>query len=151
MAWWTLWTGAMAARHGHRRDTPQWELLWPEVRSLTTWGCEQVSAADMTRAIDACWEANNDVTAALGDADVLVMPTVAGQTPVAGQLGTVNGVETPLWVSFTFPFNMTRHPAGSVNAGTTTDGMPVGLQIVGRHHHDPTVLAVMATCETILG
>ena len=149
--WWALWTAALAARHGHRRDTAEWELLWPEVRFLTTWGCDQVSAADLTRALDGAWRVNNDVHQALGDADVLVMPTVAGQTPLAGEMGTINGEQTHMWVTFTYPFNLGRHPAGSVRAGQTRDGMPVGLQIVGRHHHDATVLAVMAMCEQLFG
>jgi len=148
--WWTLWTASMAVRHGHRRGTPEWDLLWPEVRSLTEWGCDRVTAADVTRALDGAWRVNNDVHAALGDADVLMMPTVAGQTPVAGELGTVNGETTPMWVNYTYPFNLGRHPAGSVRAGYTSDGMPVGLQIVGRHHHDAMVLGVMAACEALL-
>lgn len=148
-AWWTLWTVAMAARHGDRRDTPEWELLWPEVRELTSWGLDRVAAKDVTDALDGIWTANNDVTAALGDADVLVLPTVAGRVPHSGRPGTINGVETPMWVRFTYPFNLTRHPAGSVRAGSDPDGLPVGLQVVGRHHHDAEVLAVLAACEQV--
>jgi len=149
-AWWTLWTVSMAARHGERRGTPEWDRLWPEVQSLAAWGLDRVSATDVTDALDGIWRANNDVTAALGDADVLVLPTVAGRVPYSGRPGTIDGVEDALWVKFTYPFNLTRHPAGSVRAGTDPDGLPVGLQIVGRHHHDAEVLAVLAACETLL-
>jgi aspartyl-tRNA(Asn)/glutamyl-tRNA(Gln) amidotransferase subunit A len=149
-SWFTLWTASMAARHAHRRDTDEWDLLWPEVRELTTWGADRVSGADTTDAIDGAWRANNDVTAALGDADVLVLPTVAGRVPLGGRPGTINGEESIVWVRFTYPFNLTRHPAGSVRAGVDPDGMPVGLQVVGRHHDDVTVLAVMAALEEIL-
>lgn len=149
-AWWTLWTAAMAARHGHLRGTPEWDLLWPGVQDLVAWGLDRVSGADTTRALDGIWHANADVTAALGDADVLLLPTIAGRVPEAGSLGTINGEETPMWVRFTYPFNLTRHPAGSVCAGHDPDGLPVGLQIVGRHHDDATVLAVMSLCETVL-
>jgi aspartyl-tRNA(Asn)/glutamyl-tRNA(Gln) amidotransferase subunit A len=148
--WWTLWTAAMAARHGHLRGTPEWELLWPGVQDLVTWGLDRVDGAQTTRAIDSIWHTNADVTAALGDADVLVLPTVAGRVPTAGALGTINGEETPMWVRFTYPFNLTRHPAGTVRAGEDPDGLPVGLQIVGRHHHDAVVLGVMSLCEVVL-
>lgn len=150
MAWWALWTAAMANKHQQLRNTPQWDLLWPDVQAMVSWGIDQVTAADVTSALDDCWHANNDVTAALGDADILVLPTVAGQTPFAGKFGTVNGAESPTWVRFTYPFNMTRHPAGTVVAGHTADGMPVGLQVVGRHHHDVDVLTVMALFEQLL-
>ncbi len=150
MAWWALWTAAMANRHQQLRDTPQWDLLWPDVQAMVSWGIDRVTAADVTSALDDCWNANNDVTTALGDADVLVLPTVAGQTPFAGRFGTVNGVESASWVRFTYPFNMTRHPAGTVVSGHTADGMPVGLQVVGRHHHDVDVLSVMALFEQLL-
>lgn len=51
------------------------------------------------------------------------------------------------WLAFTFPMNMTGQPAASVPAGWTADGLPVGLQIVGRHLDDPTVLRAAAAFE----
>ena len=148
--WWTLWTVAVATRHGSRRGTPEWDQLWPGVQDLATWGLDRVSATEVTEALDGIWQANNDITACLGEADVLVLPTVAGRVPLSGRQGTIDGVETPMWVRFTYPFNLSRHPAGSVRAGTDPDGLPVGLQVVGRHHHDAEVLAILAACELVL-
>ncbi len=83
--------------------------------------------------------------------DVLLMPTVAvppfgaGALPpreIAGQDVSVLG-----WMPFTYPFNMTGQPAASVPAGWTDEGLPVGLQIVGRRHADGTVLAASAAFE----
>jgi aspartyl-tRNA(Asn)/glutamyl-tRNA(Gln) amidotransferase subunit A len=36
------------------------------------------------------------------------------------------------WVYYTYPFNLTGQPAATVCAGIASDGMPVGLQLVGR-------------------
>lgn len=36
------------------------------------------------------------------------------------------------WVYYTYPFNLTGQPAATICAGLATNGMPVGLQIVGR-------------------
>jgi aspartyl-tRNA(Asn)/glutamyl-tRNA(Gln) amidotransferase subunit A len=83
--------------------------------------------------------------------DALLSPTVAGQTPVSERSGTIDGKETTEWVSYTYPFNVTRRPAGTTNAGFTADGMPVGLQIVGHQNDDLGTLITTAWIEDLLG
>jgi aspartyl-tRNA(Asn)/glutamyl-tRNA(Gln) amidotransferase subunit A len=51
------------------------------------------------------------------------------------------------WTPFTFPFNLTQQPAASIPCGFTRDGLPVGLQIVGRMFDDAGVLAAAAADE----
>eukprot|EP00058_Branchiostoma_floridae_P016203 XP_002601691.1 hypothetical protein BRAFLDRAFT_94571 [Branchiostoma floridae] len=46
------------------------------------------------------------------------------------------------------PFNLTGHPALSINAGFS-QGLPVGMMIVGRHFDDATVLKVAHAFEQI--
>jgi amidase len=46
-----------------------------------------------------------------------------------------------------FPFNLTGQPAISIPAGWTDDGLPVGLQIVGRHRDDIGVLQLAHAFE----
>jgi hypothetical protein len=43
--------------------------------------------------------------------------------------------------------NLTGNPAPTVPAGFTDDGLPIGLQIIGRHLDDPTVLRAAAAFE----
>jgi amidase/aspartyl-tRNA(Asn)/glutamyl-tRNA(Gln) amidotransferase subunit A len=50
----------------------------------------------------------------------------------------------------TYPINFTGHPAISVPAGVTPDGMPIGLQIIGRRFADETVLAVADAVERMI-
>jgi len=45
-------------------------------------------------------------------------------------------------IRFTRPFNLTGHPAASVPCGFTAEGLPMGLQIVGRPFDEATVLRV---------
>ncbi|MDQ2803878.1 MAG: amidase family protein [Pseudomonadota bacterium] len=83
--------------------------------------------------------------------DLLLTPTIAVPAFAQGIQGpeTIEGKKAgPFqWIAFTFPFNMTGQPAATVPAGFTRDGLPVGLQIVGRHLDDPTVLRASAAFE----
>jgi aspartyl-tRNA(Asn)/glutamyl-tRNA(Gln) amidotransferase subunit A len=51
------------------------------------------------------------------------------------------------WVYYTYPFNLTGQPAASVCAGIASDGMPVGLQIVGRALGEADVVRAAAAFE----
>jgi len=51
------------------------------------------------------------------------------------------------WTPFTYPFNMTQQPAASLPCGFTSDGLPIGLQIVGPRHADAEVLAAAYAFE----
>ncbi|MCZ6463928.1 MAG: amidase, partial [Proteobacteria bacterium] len=54
---------------------------------------------------------------------------VEGRAQPAANIGT-----------FTMPFNMSWHPAGTVRAGLSKAGLPAGLQIVAPRHRDDLVL-----------
>ncbi|MFE9244885.1 amidase [Nocardiopsis sp. NPDC006938] len=53
-------------------------------------------------------------------------------------------------VGFTWLFNLTGHPALSLPAGFTGDGLPVGLHLVARHREDAALLAAARTAERVL-
>ncbi len=46
----------------------------------------------------------------------------------------------PTWTPFTYPFNMTGQPALSVPCGFDSQGLPIGLQLVGARFNDALVL-----------
>ncbi|HTJ89146.1 MAG TPA: amidase family protein [Acidocella sp.] len=51
------------------------------------------------------------------------------------------------WAEFSYPFNFSGNPAASIPCGFTPDGLPVGLQIVGRRFDDAGVLRVASVLE----
>jgi aspartyl-tRNA(Asn)/glutamyl-tRNA(Gln) amidotransferase subunit A len=72
---------------------------------------------------------------------------VVGSEAVNLRLGTDELFDWFTEQVLTWPFNPTSHPVASVPAGLTDDGYPVGMQIVGRHYEDDTVLAASAAIE----
>ncbi len=132
----------------HRHD------LCPEFLALLLagqgMGAVQAKRGDVLRS--AVFDAFQSVFA---NHDLLVTPTVGALPfPNAGDGSTlgpsrVNGqsVERTIGWCLTHPVNFTGHPAISIPAGLSADGLPVGLQIVGRRFDDATVLAAAAALE----
>jgi aspartyl-tRNA(Asn)/glutamyl-tRNA(Gln) amidotransferase subunit A len=81
--------------------------------------------------------------------DFLLTPATATPAFNVGMLSPLDddGRAWMQWTPFTFPFNLTQQPAASVNCGFTSDGLPVGLQIVGRMFDDAGVLAASYAYE----
>ena len=91
--------------------------------------------------------------AALGQYDVLVMPTVPGtaNTLPAGSPEDVALLGNASDKAFnTAPMDITGHPAISVPAGLV-DGLPAGMMIVGKRFDDATVLKVADAFESLCG
>ena len=87
--------------------------------------------------------------------DVLVSPTLSRPAlaidhdpfePIVidGQpAGSIRGA----WYPYLWPFNLSGHPAVSLPCGWSSDGLPIGLQIVGPWYADRRVLALAAHLE----
>ena len=48
---------------------------------------------------------------------------------------------------FTYPINLIGHPATSIPCGFSSDGLPIGLHIIGRKGDEETVMAASAAFE----
>jgi len=70
--------------------------------------------------------------------DVLLLPTTAVTAPPIENMDSA--AFAPKLTRFTAPFNLTGLPALSLPCGFSPDGLPVGLQIVGRSWHEKKVL-----------
>jgi aspartyl-tRNA(Asn)/glutamyl-tRNA(Gln) amidotransferase subunit A len=67
-----------------------------------------------------------------------------GRVTIAGRdAGTIRRA----WYPYTFPFNLTGHPALCLPCGRTREGLPIGLQLIGRWHQDRLILDVAALLE----
>ncbi|MBI4590902.1 MAG: amidase [Candidatus Rokubacteria bacterium] len=112
-------------------------LRWPATRYVQAW-FDRLSFWDSVRKFFAKY-------------DLLLTPTVACPPFKVGLDNPTEIAGTPIpdygWIPFTYPFNMTGQPAASVPCGFTTDGLPIGLQIVGHRFDDATVLRAAAAFE----
>jgi len=83
------------------------------------------------------------------DYDFIATPAVATVAFDAGLLHPAdsNGNAWLDWTPFSYPFNLTQQPAASVPCGFSKDGLPVGLQIVGRMFDDAGVLGAARAYE----
>lgn len=112
----------------------------------TAWTAEQFTDALMVRKA-----VQNKMWRLMQNYDVLLTPTLAVPPFEVGIQGpdTIAGreVEPFEWLHFTYPLNFTGQPAASAPAGWTEDGLPVGIQIIGRHLDDGTVLRASAAFE----
>ena len=91
--------------------------------------------------------------------DLLVTPTLAvppvenENDPETQTIGPteVNGepIDPLIGWCLTYPINFTGHPAASIPAGLTDDGLPVGLQLVGDRFADTDVLAASGAFERV--
>ena len=79
--------------------------------------------------------------------DALVAPSLPAPAAKVGQEGFTwpNGAEESVinaYVRLSCPANVTGLPAVSVPCGFSADGLPIGLQVIGRPFAEPTVLRV---------
>ncbi len=124
------------------------EKMSPHLKAVVEqdWKAEDFTDAVMTRKA-----VYNKMWRFMRGYDLLLTPTLAVAPFETGIQGpeVIDGREVPntYWLSFTFPINMTGQPAATVPAGFTEGGLPVGLQIVGRHLDDGLVLRASAAFE----
>ena len=89
------------------------------------------------------------------DADIIASPTLAAppvpfdQNPLEPLVvdGREIGTLRDEWTPYGGVFNQTGHPAISIPAGFTSDGLPVGIQIAGRYNTEQLLLDLAAAME----
>jgi amidase len=136
-------------RGEHREDFPPEYLLWVEKAS-------RLSGLDFYRNQAIRTEIFNALQGVLNTFDLLVTPTTAcppvDNADDGNTVGpsSINGVEIDPLVGWalTYFVNFSGHPAASIPAGLS-NGLPVGMQIIGRRNADEDVLAASGTFERL--
>ncbi|MFX1453142.1 MAG: amidase, partial [Promethearchaeota archaeon] len=116
-------------------------------------GSERFSANDYKRAEDNREKIYNLLNQYFKNHDILITPTTAvpafetGIMYVSKIAGKV--VNPVTWHACMLPFNLTGLPAASIPCGWSSDGTPIGMQIIGKRFDELTVLQVSKAFEEI--
>ena len=149
--WWTLFSTNAYASQGHLL-ADQSELLTWYVRNAIEAGAK-VSGVDYSRAVGERDRMMAQFAEQLDRFDILLSPTMATpafpvkQYPeeIAGRPAEPNPAFA--FMPFTHPINVIGNAAASVPCGFSSDGLPIGLHIVGRPRDEETVIAASAAFE----
>jgi Asp-tRNA(Asn)/Glu-tRNA(Gln) amidotransferase A subunit family amidase len=134
------------------------EGIDPATRAITESGraataADYLDAHERRVAFTAGWESFFDD----GGYDVLLspsMPVPAFGVDVTGPAEIDGQLVDPFfddWCGLALPANLTGQPATAVPTGLSSDGLPLGLQVMGPRWADLRTLAVAARIETLTG
>jgi aspartyl-tRNA(Asn)/glutamyl-tRNA(Gln) amidotransferase subunit A len=127
---------------------------WDDVTPVSRAGLQavdRITSEKLMRGLRRRFELLAAIGAVFDQIDLLLTPTTAttafvaeGPPPfeIAGQ--KVGGMGS---VPYTAPFNISGMPGVSIPVGPASDGLPVGLQAVGRRDDEEAVLACGAVAE----
>lgn len=117
------------------------EQYAPNIRSVLDEG-RAASAVEYSAALQRQLQFRRDICKTLEGFDALLTPATDTTAP---------GPETTGNPRFNMPWSYSGHPTVSIPCGLAGDGLPVGLQFIGRWLDEPRLLAAAAWCERVLG
>lgn len=128
-------TGALAAaRAADLSDT-----LLSQIEEAQSWSASKLALA--LRELE--WHRSR-MKSIVGKYDLLLTPTLATKAFEVGQSpSSIDGHKVdPVWgfTPFTYPFNMSGHPAASIPCGFSEDGLPIGLHVIGQVGDEASIL-----------
>jgi aspartyl-tRNA(Asn)/glutamyl-tRNA(Gln) amidotransferase subunit A len=140
--WAIMMPEATAYHMDYLRNSP--EKFTDETRTLLETGAavlatDYVNALRLRTRIQAAWKEM------FSSIDVLLAPTLVAAATLRSDPfirwgdGTVEGA-TPAYVRLSAPANVTGLPSLSVPAAFTADGLPLGVQIIGKPFAEPEIL-----------
>jgi amidase len=153
--WDGLYDPELIAHYGRqsRQVADRWSPTVTLVALAGRWSAQQEQTRHYAMARDLVVEVRAQYDRALADVDLLVMPTVpmvAPPLPAADDPLEVQVARALEMIVNTAPFDVSGHPATSVPAGLS-QGLPVGMMLVGRRFEDTTCLKVAHAFEQLVG
>jgi aspartyl-tRNA(Asn)/glutamyl-tRNA(Gln) amidotransferase subunit A len=126
------------------------DKVLPFVAEWCRWRAAQFTGRDVMQAYNLVMAMREAAVAAIQPYDFLLSPVspilaYEAELPAPG-----NDPRHALpHIAFTVPYNMSEQPAASVNWGTSADGLPIGVQVIGKRFDDAGVLRLSALIEAL--
>ena len=128
---------AITRAYWARPESISWKTWQP-------WGASRLSADAVERSLFEWDRLRRAFLEFMEDVDVLVCPAAGAAAPRLGEYSDADFI-------YTLPFSLTGYPCVVVCAGSTADGLPLGVQIVARPWCDHVALAAARVVERALG
>jgi aspartyl-tRNA(Asn)/glutamyl-tRNA(Gln) amidotransferase subunit A len=123
------------------------EKVLPFIRAWAG-SAEPFSGEDVFAGYNQIMTMRRATVAATEDYDFVLSPTAPMIAYPAEDAMPSNDPLNPfVHINFTLPFSVSEQPAASINCAYSAEGLPIGLQIVGRRFDDVGVLAVSRAFE----
>jgi aspartyl-tRNA(Asn)/glutamyl-tRNA(Gln) amidotransferase subunit A len=122
----------------------------PFIVEWCTWRAQRFSGRDVMQAYSSVMAMREAAVAAIQPFDYLLSPTSPilpydAELPAPG-----NDARNALpHIAFTVPYNMSEQPAASINWASSADGLPVGIQLIGKRFDDAGVLRLARLVEKL--
>lgn len=128
-------------------DTEQRGRVLPFITEWAQGGAD-LSGAEVMRSYHQTLSMRAATVAATAPFDYLLSPVAPMAAFAAGLPCPTNDASRPFeHIAYTLAFSMSEQPAASINAGYSREGLPIGLQIVGRRFDDLGVLQLARAWE----
>lgn len=129
------WRSRMLAKHGTTQASPGF---------AAGIGATPISSSEFTALVEKQDELRSRLLSWFSNYDVIICPTNAFAAPSLAQ-------PVPGSAGYTSVYNLTGWPAAVVRSGTSAEGLPIGIQVIGRPWREDVVFAVCAQIEAATG
>ena len=124
--------------------------ILPFIAEWCTWRAASFSGRDVMQAFTLIMAMREAAVAAMAPYDFLLSPTSPILPYEAGLPAPGNDPRNALpHIAFTVPYNMSEQPAASINWSYGAEGLPIGIQLVGRRFDDARVLGLARLVEAL--
>ncbi len=122
----------------------------PFIVEWCTWRAKDFTGSQVMSAFNQIVAMREAATRAAADFDFLLSPT-SPVLPYSADLATPSqDAHNALpHIAFTVPWNMSEHPASSVNWTFSREGLPIGVQVIGQRFDDLGVLRLSRALEIL--